>query len=393
MSDAIADAGRHTVTAWQTLEPGAKLALAATGTVAATAPLWRQFLVTGGELFYFAGAMLAFVSGVLAFRKVLQAGGDVAASGRAVLDATGLAAKSGARVPHAAIGAAVAAIVIGLFAWLSSGSAHAATIPQAAKVSRRASDAAGDDGDSDAEPVPEGAPAWYARVHELIGTQEALSSGRCNPVVQAMFPAVGLSANADCRRIPWCSVFVNFALKGEGYPVTGSAMARSWLRWGVSLDTPRMGCVVVMWRGKYDDGESGHVGFFEREDARFVYVLGGNQGDAVSVARFPKSRVLGYRWPRKLIQSGTVRGALTAKLGAVATGGALATDAVLDTPKLSDWAATVEAAREPVRMIAETLPRHTRLAQIAAFAGVLLTVAGAYYAFSRRRADFRETGE
>jgi hypothetical protein len=54
---------------------------------------------------------------------------------------------------------------------------------------------------------------------------------------------------------------------------------------------------VVLERG--NDPLSGHVGFFRQmsADGSKVYVLGGNQGDAVSIAAFPANKVLGYRWP------------------------------------------------------------------------------------------------
>jgi hypothetical protein len=43
----------------------------------------------------------------------------------------------------------------------------------------------------------------------------------------------------------------------------------------------------------------GHVGFVVGEDmARHaLLLLGGNQGNAVSVAAFDRNRVVGYRWP------------------------------------------------------------------------------------------------
>jgi len=42
----------------------------------------------------------------------------------------------------------------------------------------------------------------------------------------------------------------------------------------------------------------GHVGFVAGADRNGnLLVLGGNQGDAVSINRFSRGRVLGYRWP------------------------------------------------------------------------------------------------
>ena len=69
--------------------------------------------------------------------------------------------------------------------------------------------------------------------------------------------------------------------------------AKSYLEWGELLKEPTPGCVVVFSR----DG-GGHVGFVVGQDkAGNLLVLGGNQGDAVNVKAFQRSRVTGYRWP------------------------------------------------------------------------------------------------
>jgi hypothetical protein len=39
------------------------------------------------------------------------------------------------------------------------------------------------------------------------------------------------------------------------------------------------------------------VGFYHREDSTAYHVLGGNQSNAVNVARLDKGRLLGARWP------------------------------------------------------------------------------------------------
>ncbi len=44
-------------------------------------------------------------------------------------------------------------------------------------------------------------------------------------------------------------------------------------------------------------GTGGHVGFALGQDVANFYVLGGNQSDAVTIARVAKSRLLGSRWP------------------------------------------------------------------------------------------------
>jgi hypothetical protein len=41
----------------------------------------------------------------------------------------------------------------------------------------------------------------------------------------------------------------------------------------------------------------GHVGFYVGEDAAAYHVLGGNQGDSVTIARIEKQRCIARRWP------------------------------------------------------------------------------------------------
>jgi len=47
----------------------------------------------------------------------------------------------------------------------------------------------------------------------------------------------------------------------------------------------------------FSRGSGGHVGFAIGQDDVHFYVLGGNQSDAVTIARIAKSRLLGARWP------------------------------------------------------------------------------------------------
>ena len=69
--------------------------------------------------------------------------------------------------------------------------------------------------------------------------------------------------------------------------------AKSYLGWGGRLDAPILGCIVVFTR----DG-GGHVGFAIGKDERGrLMILGGNQGNAVTIAPFDMERVAGYRWP------------------------------------------------------------------------------------------------
>lgn len=93
----------------------------------------------------------------------------------------------------------------------------------------------------------------------------------------------------------WCAAFVDAVLHSTGSAGTGQLNARSYLNWGVAVDQPRVGDVVVMWR-ESPNSWKGHVGFYAGTNPDgTIKVLGGNQDDSVSFANYDPNTVLGYR--------------------------------------------------------------------------------------------------
>ena len=69
------------------------------------------------------------------------------------------------------------------------------------------------------------------------------------------------------------------------------------------LDEPTLGAIFV-----YSRDGGGHVTIYEGEDDEYYFCRGGNQSDAVNVARFPKSRKpVGIMWPAGLAMPKTGR--------------------------------------------------------------------------------------
>ncbi|EJL85115.1 TIGR02594 family protein [Polaromonas sp. CF318] len=118
--------------------------------------------------------------------------------------------------------------------------------------------------------------------------------GQSNPQVTEYHALTNIRGYDD--KASWCSSFVNWVLDQVGIPGTGSALARSWLEWGEPLAAPVPGCIAVLSR-EDPGGWKGHVGFFVRTDAEYVYLWGGNQLDEVREHFYPLAAVLGYRWP------------------------------------------------------------------------------------------------
>jgi len=137
----------------------------------------------------------------------------------------------------------------------------------------------------------------FVGVKEVAGTSS-------NPLVLAMLHLDQKWPEGD--EVPWCSAFLNFIAWMLRLPRSKSLAARSWLQVGrpISLSEAVAGFdVVILERGSgLQPGPAvidapGHVGLYAQADevGGFVYVLGGNQGDSVSVARFDVARVLGVR--------------------------------------------------------------------------------------------------
>lgn len=94
----------------------------------------------------------------------------------------------------------------------------------------------------------------------------------------------------------WCSTFLNWVALKAGLSHSKSAAARSWLGVGFEISSPEPGDIVVFWRESIHS-HLGHVGIYMgfSIDKTRVYVLGGNQGDAVSISAYPAERVLSFR--------------------------------------------------------------------------------------------------
>lgn len=136
-------------------------------------------------------------------------------------------------------------------------------------------------------------PPWLAAAWTELGQREVRGSAD-NARIRAFFREVGHPAILH-DEVAWCAAFVGACLERGGLASTRSLMARSYLRWGNGLSAARIGAVAVLSRGS--DPAAGHVGFLLGETPTHVVLLGGNQGDAVSVATYSRRRLLGLRWP------------------------------------------------------------------------------------------------
>lgn len=139
-------------------------------------------------------------------------------------------------------------------------------------------------------------PAWLRRARSLIGTREVAGTGNSATILgwaKALgIKVLGIAYNADS--VPWCGVFVAhcFADSAPTIPLPKVAVrASAWDAFGQEVK-PCLGAVM-----RFARPGGGHVAFAVGEDATHFHVLGGNQGDRVSIMRIEKSRLVACRAP------------------------------------------------------------------------------------------------
>ena len=145
---------------------------------------------------------------------------------------------------------------------------------------------------------------WIKEGTKLIGIHEATAEGR--KAVDSMWKDFRMSGLVGTSTTtPWCSAFVGACFERAGITTRikkanfSKDNSRYWLDFGSIIDNPCYGCIVVFSRNG-----GGHVGFVVgRTKENDLLVLGGNQGDTVSIMRKNTSTVIGYRYPHGFLPS------------------------------------------------------------------------------------------
>jgi uncharacterized protein (TIGR02594 family) len=141
----------------------------------------------------------------------------------------------------------------------------------------------------------------YETLLALYGTKE-VAGAKDNPLIVAMLQADVTWPEHD--ETAWCAAAVNFVCKLWKLDRTRTLRARDWLKIGepIRLDMAAPGFDVVIFKrgaGEQPGPEvydaPGHVGFFAGVDGRSLLVLGGNQGNSISIAPYPVNDLLGVR--------------------------------------------------------------------------------------------------
>ena len=132
---------------------------------------------------------------------------------------------------------------------------------------------------------------WIVEARCYVGMAE-IPGKQHNPTIQNWLRTLKAWWSDD--ETPWCGTFVAYCCR-----VAGRAVPKDWFRalaWadaGERLTAPAYGCIAV-----FNRAGGGHVGFVVGRDRDGnLMILGGNQGNKVSIARFAKDRVVAYIWP------------------------------------------------------------------------------------------------
>jgi uncharacterized protein (TIGR02594 family) len=155
----------------------------------------------------------------------------------------------------------------------------------------------------------------------LFGVQEIMGRGSNRTILgwrdELNQNGVSIRGFSD-DDIAWCGLFaaiVAFRRMSRADEVVKDPLwARNWLGFGVKSPTPGLGDVLVFSRG-----EGGHVGFYVAEDSLCYHVLGGNQSNAVTIARIPRSRLLGARRPLYKVTPASAKPFIASSSGAIST--------------------------------------------------------------------------
>jgi uncharacterized protein (TIGR02594 family) len=136
---------------------------------------------------------------------------------------------------------------------------------------------------------------WIAEARKNIGVKE-IAGVKNESKILSWWRLIKRGGIKD-DETPWCAAFVGGILETVGITSSRFESAKSYLTWGITLTSPIYGCIVVFTR----EG-GGHVGFVVgKDESGRILVLGGNQGNEVSIRPFETTRVSGYRWPTTIM--------------------------------------------------------------------------------------------
>lgn len=159
------------------------------------------------------------------------------------------------------------------------------------------------------EPGPEilKAALTFLGVKEVAGNDD-------NPLIIQWGKELGVPKVYTHDEVPWCGLFMGkvATMAGEALPAQSFIWALNWAKFGTKVTVPMLGDVLTFKRPG-----GGHVALYVGEDPTCYHVIGGNQGDAVTITRINKVRL--YSAARSLHGAGNIRRVFLSATGSVST--------------------------------------------------------------------------
>lgn len=128
---------------------------------------------------------------------------------------------------------------------------------------------------------------WMKTAYGELGQSEVFRV-KANPRIIQYFSASKFWGTDDSGgENAWCGSFVAWVMEKHGYtPVKEAYRAKSWKNFGQTIKTPIQGAIAIKSRNR-----GGHVGFVvgQSSTGKYLFILGGNQGNKVSIAKYPAS--------------------------------------------------------------------------------------------------------
>lgn len=135
---------------------------------------------------------------------------------------------------------------------------------------------------------------WVEEFRKVFGLHEI----RDNEALKAWLISDGKTLG-DPKMLPWCGDAMATAIRKSlpdekfvGVLAENPYWALNWAAFGDAIE-PCFGAIGVFKRA-----EGGHVGVLVSQSKDTYHVLGGNQGDSVSLTSVPKSSFVTSRWPK-----------------------------------------------------------------------------------------------
>lgn len=146
----------------------------------------------------------------------------------------------------------------------------------------------------------DGHPKMVAEAMKLFGIHEA-PGGKDNPLIISWAHETDLTGYSH-DETPWCGLFMAVVAKRAGKAIPRAPLwALNWAAFGTPSPEPSFGDVLVFKRSG-----GGHVGLYVAENANAYFVLGGNEGDAVSIVPIARNRLYACRRPTYSVQPANV---------------------------------------------------------------------------------------